>query len=503
MSGISTKNTVLGVVVEVTEGTPVAPTSASMYCTVQEDLSFKPDFNVLKNNEVVASIGQRQSILGSEKPTVSFSHYLKHSGVEGQAPEWSNILKAAFGTKTTIASQEVTSGSSAVGTLNITAGHGVNVSRGQGVLIKDATNGYRIRVVDSISTDALALGFNVPVAPATATGLGKPVFFSPAQSGHISLSLWRFLGGQAVEMVAGARPTSISIKASAGDLVNCSLQFSGIGYYMNPVEITSSTRYIDWTDDGGTFAAAVATGFYKNPVALAAALQTAMNATATSAAPTVTYSSTTGMFTFKATGTLLTIKWNTGANTANSVATKVGFLTSGDSSGTGAATGYTGTASNLASPYTATLDSSQPIAAKNQEVMIGDATDYTCFDASDVSYDIGLTRTETKSVCAATGVSGSTYTGRTAKVMVKALLQQYDVAKFDRFINNTLTKFQWSFGNKVAGNWTPGQCGYAYVPAFSITKFQITAANNLAVLEMEGEAAVDSSGNGEAYLGFL
>jgi len=98
MTAISTRASVLGVKAEVTEGTPVLPASATDFLPIQDDMVMTPEFELLENAELKNSLGKSKGIVGGESPTASFSHYLKHSGVEGTAPKaGSLLLKSLFG----------------------------------------------------------------------------------------------------------------------------------------------------------------------------------------------------------------------------------------------------------------------------------------------------------------------------------------------------------------------------------------------------------------------
>lgn len=502
---ISLRSSVLAVKVETAEGTPAAPAGATDYVAIQENFVMMPGFNVLANAELTPSIGKRQSILGSQKPTASGDHYVRHSGVEGQAPDYSPLLKACIGTQTVAGTEYPLVSASTVSQLKFNTGIGANFARGQGVLVKDGTNGYAIRVIDSIATDSANLSFNLAGAPASGVKTGKCVFFSPAQVGHPTLTFWHYVGnGGAVQMMTGVRPTKFDIKAQAGGLINASMSFDGIAFYLDPVTITSSTKYLDFTDDTNTFAVTVAAGTYQDPSDLAEALQTAMNGSGTSQTYTVTYDSATGHYSIVGTGTLLSLLFNTGTNAANSIAAKIGFSGAADSTGSSATVGYTSaSAPTLASPYTPSLDSATPLAAKSNEVFVGNGTDTVTFKASDITVSYTNTRTELKDVNAASGVSGSQFTSREVKIQLKALLQQYDTSKFTKFRENTSCRFQWNFGSKAGGQWVPGQCGYVYIPTGSITSWKVSNDNGLAMLEAEITAFVDSSGSGEYYLGFL
>lgn len=501
---IGLRNSALAIVPETTEGTAVAPSAATQFTALQTNFSMAPATNVLESEELRQSIGKAKPILGSEAPSVSFSHYLRHSGTEGTAPDYNDLLKAFFGTETVNGTQRTTDSGSTTTVINVGAGTGSDFVRGSGMLIKDPTNGRRIRAVYSRSTDAITLGFQVPTAPASGLGLGKCVYYSPANSGHQALSVWNYMGnGGATKLASGVRITGFSFDATAGELINAEFSGQGLSFYFNPILITSATRYLDWTDDTGTFAAAIDARAYKDPHEVAEALQSAMRAANTAKNAVVTYSNTTGKFTIYTTGTVLTLKFSTGTNTANTIATKIGF-TVADESGTVATTGYTSdSAMDYSAPYTGTLDDAEAIAARNHEVMIGDATDYACINATSVQFSAELQRAINMSLCAETGVSGSIIVGRSATLTVSTLLNQYDAEFFKRYRAGTATRFQYSFGVKSGNQWVEGKCGYLFLPTLTVTSWDVTDQDGQAMLELELTPYVDSSGNGEMYLGFL
>lgn len=504
MVGISTRKSVLAVKPEVTEGTPVAPTSGADFVALQDDWEFSPSFATLENAEFRASIGVAKPILGAEEPTASGSHYLRHSGVEGQAPNYNDLPKAWFGSEQVNATERSTTVGSTVSQLVLGAG-GADFPIGVGALIKDPTNGYRIRVSMGNSGNNVPMSFNVPVAPATGVALGKCVAYLPVDEGHQTLTLWQYLGnGGAIQMISGCRVTEFGFDATAGELLNASWSFEGLGYFLDPILITTATQYLDFEDDDGVVAAVVPAKWYKDPHELADAIQAAMQLANAGETPTVTYSDSTGKFTIKTTGTLLELLWNTGANTANTIAAKIGFSAAADSTGTVATTGYTSaTAQVLAAPFTPTLDASDPLAAKHHEVMFGDQDDYACLDASSISFSGSLTRRVIESLCAESGRSGSIINARESTISVTTLLSQYDADKFRKYRKGDKVRFQYSFGTKTGGNWNPGFCGYFFTPTATITSFSITDDDGLATLEMELTPYVESAGVGEVFLGML
>jgi hypothetical protein len=503
MAYINTRASVLAIVPETTEGTPKMPSAATEYTALQDDFTMEPAKDVLENAELKNSIGMSKSIIGMENPTASLSHYLRHSGTEGQAPDYNDLLKAAFGTEDVESTEYNTVSSSTVSLVKVDTGEGATFRRGQALLVQHATNDWEIRPVHSISSDDLTLGFNLSNAPASGVDLGKAVTYVPADSGHQTLTIAHYLGnGGAIQMMTGSRVTELGIEFPAGELINCSFSLEGTGYYFNPIEIASADRYLDFTSDNGTFAAVVSAKVYKDPHQLADAIATAMMAADSAETYTCVYSDSTGKFTIAtSTSSVLTLNWNTGTNTANTIGDKIGFAVAADDS---SATSYTSdNAVSFASPYTPTLDSADPLAAKDNRVMIGDQDDSTCFAASNVSFTLSTPKTDILSTCAETGKSGSVIQSREVTVSITALLAQYDADKFRRFRENTDTRFAYVFGTKTGSNWTPGKCGCLYIPNATISSLSATDADGLVAVEMELKAYVETAGVGEVFLSFV
>jgi len=499
MTAIITKASVLAIVEETTEGTPVSPSAAGDFIALQDDASMTPSFDVLENAEFKNSIGKAKPILGAENPTFEMSHYLRASGTAAVAPGYNLLLKSAFGDENVRSTERSTTTGSTVAVLELSA-NGSEFSKGDFVLIKDATNGYRIRALESVSTNSLTMGFQLPNAPASGVALGKDVNYKPASTGHIPLSVWHYLGnGGAKQMMSGGKVTSFGFEATAGELINANFSVEGLEYYFNPIEITASNKYLDF-NDGSERNASIAEGMYKDPYELAEALQTAGDALATNTL-TVTYSPSTGKFTIAVNTGTLSLLWNTGTNTANTIGTTLGFSVAADDT---AATTYTSdNAISFAASYTPSYDSADPLAAKDHEVMLGESTDYACFHPSSVSFSLANTRSVAGDICAASGRGSSVMSERVVEVNVSSLLNQYDAQQFYRYRTGEEIKFQYSFGVKSGGNWVAGKCGGLYIGSATISELTIDDADGLVQLNLKLSAFINSAGDGEVFLGFL
>lgn len=511
MSAEKNRSSALAVVEESVPGTLEAPTLATQFLALQEGFTVEPNFEVLENGEIKPSIGVSKPIQGLEQPQGSFDHYLRHSGVEGQAPNFMPLLRSALGASSTNSTERLTAAASTVSLLKLAAGgadfEGTNNPGGLGkaVLVKDGTNGYSIRPVQSRSGNDLTLGFDLPAAPAAGLGVGKCVNAAVASDGHPSLSLWMYRGnGGAIEAVAGSKISEMSLRVSAGELINGSFSFQGVKYFFDPIVIGATDTKLDFTDDDGTFVATVDAKTYRTPHELAAALSAAMDAANPGETHTVVYQDSDGKFKISSTGAVLSLLWNTGANAANTIGDKIGFSTAADDTGVAAGTGYTSdNAQSWATAITPTYDSADPIAAKNHEVLIGDSNDVACFCAESIEIKLTNDIVDEKCVCAESGVQEKVHNRRTVEATIIGFLERHDADKFNKFANNSDVRFAYNFGLKSGGNWIPGKCGNVYFPSAVVSAFKLGDSQGLVTMEITVKAYVGSAGNGEFFMSFL
>lgn len=495
---LQTRNTIFAVTKEVTEGTPVAPTAGTDYLAFQEGFTVTPSFAEITNAELQSSIDMTKPALGFEEPTASVSHYLRHSGVEGTEPNFKHILEATLGSKSVNATERLTTAASTTSVVKLAAG-GSDFARGKAILLKDPTNGYSIRNVLTVSTNDLNLAQNLAVAPATGLGVGKCVDYAVANSGHPTLDLWVYRGNAgAIEMMAGVRPTDMTIDIAAGEFININFSLDGIKYYYDPMIITASNKYIDFKEAGAELNAAIAVGVYRDPYELVEAIRVAMQALAV-ATITVSYSDSTRKFTIASDGVTFELLWATGANTANSAKTLLGFANTDD---TAAVTYTSDNALSWASTFTPSYDTSSPLIAKDNQMMIGDATEYVCFGARTVSLNVSNTKADITSICASSGKSGTIFSQREISVDVVAYLFEGQAEEFKRFRNNDEIMFTYNFGEKSGGNWVPGKCGNLFMPNAKISAFTLGDQDGMVSLEMTIKAFV-KDGLGTFYVNFL
>lgn len=492
---ITSRASIFAIKKETTEGTPVVPSAATDFVKMQDDFAFAPEINAIDNPEVSGGIAGSAPILGAENPTATFSHVFRHSGTEGAEPDYAEVLEGVMGSKTVNATEYSTTSLGTTTVANVLSGGNHYV--GQALLIKDSTNGYNIRNIASISTNALNMNFAVAVAVPNSTALGKAISYIPVNSGHPSYSLWEYEGnGGLTQMIAGAKVESMSLTADPEELLNASYNFQGVSYHFNPIVITSANKYLDFSN-GSTQVITLEEKVYKSPHELARAIEAKMGLYGTF---TVTYSDTTGKFTLVKSAGTFELLWNSGVNSASSVGTTLGFSVAADD--TGALTYTSDNAISFAASYTPSYNDNNPLVGKDAEVYIGSSSDNTCFGARNFTLNITNTIASIPDICEESGIAGKQVTAREVTVEVQATAAKYDVSKYDDYKNGATVAFMFNCGEKSGGNWVAGKCVNVYIPTAKISAFSVDKEDDVTVFNFTLTAFMVDAAN-EVYINLV
>ena len=499
----STKKTKAAIVAEVTSGTPVMPSATSDYTALQDGFTMEPNFETLTSAELRGTIDAAEPILGLEAPTASMSHYIRHSGTEGVAPDWNLLPKSIWGAETVNSTERTTTTGSTAGSstaaaiINLAAG-GTDfsaISKGIAMLIKDATNGYSVRNATSVATNNVTVAFNLANAPATGVTCGKAVYYSnDASDAGKAVTLVNYLGdGGAIQMVAGAKVDSATINLPAGDFINGDFTFIGSSYYFNPIEISTANK-IDFKVDGGSeLTAALTAKVYRDPAELAAEVQSKMDAL-TVRTITCTYSSSTGKFTIaSADATTLDLLWSTGTNTATTAGTKLGYVITSDD--TSALSYLADNAQVWSAPQVGVLDSEGPLTAKGTELMVGSYADYGCLSNADVTINFSKSASDVMDACATSGKSDTLFNGREITVDVSSYVTRHDVSKWLAFKDNTTVQFAYTAGRKSGSNWVAGSVVNFFAPSMKVSSLTIEDSDGLLALNFTLSAFTNGTDN--------
>ncbi len=498
-----TKASVFAIKEESTVGELTEPTAGSDFIPLRSGFSMESGVEELENDELLNSIGASKSLVGKESPSGAHNVYLKHSEVEGQAPEYGLMIKSAMGAVDAIASEKSTDTGSNTTVLELPASDGLVYREGHAVLVKDGAGSYAIRNVYSKSGDSLTMSFALDSAPASGVALGLPVLYYPVATGHPSYSAWLYrANGAAIEAMAGARTTSMSMNMTAGQQAEINFSYAGTEYFFNPFVIDATNKYLDVTDDTGTFVATITEGSYKSPLDLARQIEAALNAASTETYGVAYFESgvNEGKFNIASTtSAVLSLLWNTGANTANSIGPTIGFSTASDDTG---GTSYAADSQlSYAASFTPSYDDADNIVVKGAELLIGDAADNVCREASSVSFSIETPASDVDDICSQSGVKEKLILERVATMTATLILQKHEVKLFDRFINGTGVRASMNIGPKSGGNWVAGKCVNVFFKNATITANTVSGDDYLLV-EVTAKAYVTSDSK-EVFINFV
>jgi hypothetical protein len=481
---------------EVNTGEYLPPSSGSEFVPLRpgNTLNFEPE--QLNSDELLNDIGAAKSFVGKEPVSGSHPAYLRHSGVEGQEPELGVLYESLMGSKAIASSEFACEAGSTVTVIKVL--DGTNFVQGQSLLIKDASAGYSIRNIKEIDGNDLILNFKLESAPASGINLGKSVSYLPVAQGHPTFSTTKYLGnGYALEASAGNTTTELSLTADANGFGEVEFSFQGTKYYFNPIVIDASSKFIDFDIDGTVYVASIAEGIYKTPVELAEALNTALLDVAGSGVSCV-YSNSNGKFIISSDVVPFSILFDTGLNTANTIAPKIGFDVADL---TGAAFYESDNAQTYDSALTPSYDNADAIIIKGAELFIGNQEDNACICAQTVSMTVTKEVQDVDCICEENGVKEKIATARTVEMSVTAVLNKYDAQLLDALLKNKTIGAMLNSGPKVGGNWAPGKCFNAYLQSCTVASYTTTGDNFIqAEITLRGFVTTSTK---DLYLNFV
>jgi hypothetical protein len=463
--------TIFAIVEEASSGEYELPSSGVEFVPLRPGNTLNFTAESLDSDELLNDIGSAKSFVGKESSEGSHSAYLRHSGIEGQAPQLGVMYESIMGDK----SENSTEYAAAAGsnTEKIVVSSPENFYPGQAVMIKNGA-GYEIRNVKEINSNDLILNFNATNSVPSGSLLGKAITYKPAPLGHPTFSATKYLGnGHAIEATAGNTVTELSVTADANGFGEVEFSYSGTRYFFNPVVVDATNKYIDFTDDDGTHEAFVAEKVYKTPIEFADALKSSMEASSPSGTYSVKYDKGEGTFTITATSSsVFSILFATGDNAANSVKVLMGYDTLIDLEGS--LSYQSDIESDLSSPVSPSYDTSDAIIIKGAELFIGNSEDNLCVCAQTVNISISKEVQDVDCICEETGVKEKIATSRSVEMSVTAVLNKYDASLLDALLKNSGVGAMLNAGPKAGGNWVPGKCFNAYLQNCTVSSYTTT-----------------------------
>ena len=487
--------TIFTVKEEATAGEYLKPDSGTQFVPLRPGNTLNFTAEQLDSDELLNDIGAAKSFVGKESSEGSHSAYLRHSGIEGQEPQLGVMFESIMGSKV-VNGVSYTSQAGSDQEIVVVA-DGSLFYPGQALLIKNGA-GYQIRNIKEIDGDDLYLNFFASNST-NGLNLGRAITYVPAPQGHPTFSATKYIGnGHAIEATAGNTVTELSVTADANGFGEVEFSYQGTRYFFNPIEITASNKFLDFTDDYGTWAVSVAVKTYKTPIELADALKAAMDAASPNEEHFVVYSNSTGKFTISS-SIFLSLLWNTGTNAANSIGETLGFSVAAND--TGSLTYTSDNAQTYDSAIVPAYDSADAIIIKGAELFIGTELDNICVCAQSVSLTVSKEVQDVDCICEETGVKEKIATARSVEMSVTAVLNKYDASLLDALLKNKGIAAMLNAGPKVGGNWAPGKCFNAYVQNCTVASYTTTGDSFVqAEITLKGFVTAESK---DLYINFV
>jgi len=275
MSSESRRKSVLAIVEEVTEGTPVLPSSGSDYVALQQGFSMQAEPQTEESEEILGIVGDAAPIVKKSKSSAEISHYMRHSGAVTTEPVGvGKLIRGVLGTKVAAHSTDrtTTTGSTAGdadtnAVVKLGAG-GSDFERGKAILYDRSI----IRNVLSVSSNDLTTAFNFASAAVTGKKTGRAILYKPADT-LPSFAFFEYMAnGLGIQCGAGMKFDSMTITIQANKPLNAKFSAKGTSYLFDPIELTSSNNKLDLNDGSSDFNITVPAGVYLDPHDLAQAI---------------------------------------------------------------------------------------------------------------------------------------------------------------------------------------------------------------------------------------
>ena len=510
---IATRRSVAAIVLKPEEGSLTKPTAASQFISIQPDFTLSPNFETVENVEIKDDIMSSKTIITGEAPTATYSHYFKGSGTSGKAPQFGPLIQASFGSTRKLSTEATLTAGSTTNVLKMSSSDAAKFKKGDAVFVDNTNKEKEVRAVQSVSGTDVTLAFHLSSAPATATKIGKFVTYYPSSDAIPVFDLWHYIGGgdSGVENIQDCRTTSMTISATAKDLINSTFNFEGTGYRFNEDftpgwKVETGKNQFNVVTSSASNTATIAAGTYATGAAMAAELQKAHRAAGGSgqAAANVTYAN--GKFVAKSNENFY---WRFLDNSQDleqalgfdrKTRTPAGTLTSDNN-----APVPRDYSNQTVMDSDITYDQTDPIVARDQQIFIGNPAekgDSICIETSSATFTFGTPRTLITSVCTESGNYRSIINQRTATLAVSAILQEDDRRFFSKFKNGDTTYFAFTGGKKESGVWQKGQVFTVLGSPASITSFAITNSDNVFALDLELTCFAEGGGEGSVFISF-
>lgn len=228
-------NTKVGVEIEVTEGTYVAPAAATSFVqTLSDGFELTPAKELLERAIFNGSIGKTTPRTGTRTVSGSIPVECRAAETEGDAPEYDKLMRSAMGSRKQITSEVTTKTGNSASVLQIQDADIGEFEVNDIILVKEA-GAYWVSPITAVDPTGGAANITLLMAAGAPFSdnvvIAKSTMYKPADSGHPSLSISKYVEDARREVAVGARVNSLSLdNFTTGQLASWGFGFEGLDF---------------------------------------------------------------------------------------------------------------------------------------------------------------------------------------------------------------------------------------------------------------------------------
>lgn len=238
MADMVKNNTKVAIKEETTEGTYAPPTvGADFVSPLSDGLEFAPTKELLERNILNASIGKSTPRTGMKDVTGTIPVEAKASGTEGAEPEYGLLIEAALGAKrqvTTTTADDSDGGAHSTTVIALADADAGKYNIGDIAHVKVAGDHHISPIIAKSDTPG-AVSITLLIAADNAFVDGDVISalttYLPANSGHKSFSMTKWMADARREYASGCRVTNMALNNFiTGQLPDFSFAFQGLNW---------------------------------------------------------------------------------------------------------------------------------------------------------------------------------------------------------------------------------------------------------------------------------
>lgn len=229
-------NTKIGVEIEVTEGTYLAPQSASSYVqTLSDGTEMTPAKELLEREIFNGSIGKTTPRTGTRSVSGAVPTEARASSTEGSAPEYDALLRSALGLRRQKTADTTSKAAGHTASrLEIEDADIADFEVGDIVLVKEAGDYHVSPIIAKDSGAGVAnIDLLVPAAGAFSGSvvIAKYSTYTTADSGHPTLSISKYVEDAVLEQATGSRVNAMELQSfETGQVASWNFGFEGLSF---------------------------------------------------------------------------------------------------------------------------------------------------------------------------------------------------------------------------------------------------------------------------------